>query len=335
MKILIIKTSALGDLIHTFPVLSYLRKRFPFAEIDWVVEASFAELLEAHPGLTRVLSIESKKWRKAPFRCRSELKAFWSILRESFYDLVFDLQGNIKSAAILAQTRAKQKVGFGWRALPEWPNALFTSAKITPPRGKNIREDYLAVVQGYFNDLTPFADEPVELRITERQLSQVNALPSGKTLVCPGAAWPNKQLGFEQLLAFLKELGLGAYLFGWGTEQEREIGARLAAHFSGSSVLERYPLPVLQHAMAKCALVVAMDSLPLHLCATTSTPTIGFFGPSSAKKYGPIGAAHLTIQGECPYGVVFEKRCPKLRTCKTGACLKQFQMEGLKDNLPH
>jgi heptosyltransferase-1 len=322
MKILIVKTSALGDLIHTFPVLSYLRNRFPFAQIDWVVEASFAELVEAHPHVTRVLTIESKKWRKAPFHFWEEIKNFWSILRETEYDFVFDLQGNVKSAAILAQARAKEKVGFGWRTVPEWPNALFTSAKINPPPGKNIREDYLAVVQGYFKDTAPYPIEPVVLRITEAQCSRIEAVPSGATLVCPGAAWPNKQLAFEQLLAFLKQLERGPYLFAWGTEHEREIGVQLAAHFHKSSVLERCTLAVLQHVMARCALVVAMDSLPLHLCATTPTPTIGFFGPSSAKKYGPIGERHHVIQGKCPYGIVFEKRCPKLRTCKTGACLK-------------
>ncbi len=327
MKILIIKTSSLGDLIHTFPVLSYLRRRFPFAQIDWVVEAPFAQLVEAHPHVTRILTIESKKWRKALFRFRGEMAAFRASLREDIYNIVFDLQGNIKSAAILAQTRAKEKVGFGWKSVPEWPNALFTSAKITPPPGKNIREDYLAVVQGYFNDREPFVVEPVELRVTEAQQAKVEAVLSDATMVCPGAAWPNKQLAFGQLLVFLKRLNRGPYLFAWGTEDERAIGAQLAAHFPQSSVLERYPLPVLQHVMAKCSLVIAMDSLPLHLCATTDTPTISFFGPSSAKKYGPLGEGHRTFQGECPYGILFERRCPKLRSCETGACIKEINLQ--------
>ncbi len=327
MKILIVKTSALGDIIHTFPVLSYLRKRFPDAQIDWVVETRCKELVQAHPQISRVLTIDSKKWRKAPLR-------EWKGLRGCVYDLVFDLQGNIKSGAILAQTRAKKKIGFGWRSVSEWPNVLFTSKKINPPAGKNIREDYLAVVKGYFKDEEPFESEPVELRITEAQQALVESILSDAMLVCPGAAWPNKQLGCDQLLTYLKNLDKGPYLFAWGSEEERESALQLAGHFSDSSVLERYPLPVLQRIMAKSQLVIAMDSLPLHLCATTKTPTISFFGPSLAKKYAPIGDDHQTIQGECPYGVVFEKRCPKLRTCATGACLKRAsQLQGYLDEL--
>lgn len=325
MKILIVKTSSLGDIVQAFPVLSYLRKRFPLAQIDWIVEAPFVEILRAHPLLNHVWTIESKKWRKAPLRHLASIRKFRSKLREVSYDLVLDLQGNIKSGVILAQTRSKTKVGYGWKSVAEWPNTLFTNKKMNPPKGKNIREDYLALVQNYFNDSTPFASEPIELQLTETQQAQVDAILSDAVMVCPGAAWPNKQLAFEQLLTLLKELDKEPYLFAWGTENEHLIATQLADHFSDSSVLERYALPVLQHIMAKCSLVIAMDSLPLHLCATTTTPTISFFGPSSAIKYGPLGEGHRIIQGKCPYGVTFEKRCPKLRTCKTGACLKDLQ----------
>ncbi len=321
MKILIVKTSALGDIIHTFPVLSYLRCRFPLGQLDWVVEEPFAELIERHPEVNRVLMIDTKKWRKGWLDSRHEMGGFRRSLREVEYDLVFDLQGNVKSSAILTQTRAKTKVGFGWKTVPEWPNTLFTSRKINPPLGKNIREDYLAVVQGYFNDQTPFEMSPVELRINTTEQALVDGVLSDAVLVCPGSAWPNKQLSEELLLSFLKKQGEGPYLFAWGNEKERETASNLAAHFPNSMVLARHTLPVLQHVMAKCRLVVAMDSLPLHLCATTRTPTISFFGPSSGKKYGPIGAQHQTIQGICPYNITFEKRCPQLRTCKTGACL--------------
>lgn len=323
MKILIIKTSALGDIIHTFPVLSYLRKRDPFAQIDWVVESSCAELVEAHPQVNRVLIIESKKWRKSPLRFWSEIKNFREGLQEVFYDMVFDLQGNIKSSLVLAQTRAQVKVGFGSKSVAEWPNLLFTHRKFDPPPCKNIREDYLEVVKGYFCDTTPFVIEPLLLRITAAQQAEVDAVLSDATLVCPGAAWPNKQLSLVQLEKFLKELDGAPYLFVWGSAQEREQAVQLASHFPGSLILDRMPLPQLQHVMARAKRVVAMDSLPLHLCGMTSTPTMSFFGPSLAEKYRPLGQQHQAIQGACPYGVVFDKRCPKLRTCPTGACLKE------------
>ncbi|MCH9627201.1 MAG: hypothetical protein S4CHLAM2_08360 [Chlamydiales bacterium] len=320
MKILIIKTSALGDLIHVFPTLGYLREKYPEAQIDWVVEERFAELICAHPQVDRVFMINSKKWRKSPWRSRSALGP----VRETCYDVAFDLQGNIKSSVVLRQIRAKKKVGFGWKTVSEWPNALFTGQKFNPPPGQNIRDDYLSIVQQYFGDAKPYVFQPVTLNLCDEERKQVDGVLSGATLVCCGSAWENKQLSYPQLLALLKRLDCGPYLFAWGTEEERMKAAKLASHFATSVVLERCSLPVLQHVMARCSRVIAMDSLPLHLAATTQTPTLSFFGPSLAKKYMPPGEGHTAIQGECPYGVTFKKSCPQLRTCPSGACLKRM-----------
>ncbi len=327
MKILIVKTSSLGDIIHTFGAVDYLKNRFPHAQIDWVVELPFAELVKAHPHIDRVMAIESKKWRRSPFKQGhyQQVRAFRKQLREIHYDLLFDLQGNLKSGLITSFSRAKEKIGFGWRSLPEWPNGLFTTSKINPPEGKNIREDYLALIQRFFRDEAPYTVRPFSLKLDPIQLQKLETLmPTGElpTLVCPSSAWPNKCLEEKTLVKVLRRLKQDPYWFVWGSPAEREIALRLSSFFPGSSVLERLSLPLLQHVMGRCKLVVAMDSLPLHLCGTTTTPSLSFFGPSSALKYRPLGDRHRAIQGDCPYGITFEKRCPKLRTCATGSCLK-------------
>lgn len=331
MKILIVKTSSLGDIIQSFPALSYLRDRFPHAQIDWVVEEPFAELIRAHPFVDHPIVLKSKKWRKAWFSrpTRKEVKEFYKSLQANHYDVVFDLQGNLKSSWVLMHTQAKKKVGFGWGAITEWPAIFFTSKKITPQKGQNIREDYLAVVKGYFKDQTSFQEELIPLRLEASQLHWLETFFSNgppPILVCPGAAWSTKRLPVESLERILKQLGKGPYLFAWGTEEEKKIASELSLHFPESRLLEKQPLPVLQHIMARCRLVVAMDSLPLHLCGTTRTPSLSFFGPSSAHKYKPLGKQHQALQGACPYGITFEKRCPKLRTCPTGACIKSDEL---------
>lgn len=138
MKILIVKTSSLGDMIHSFGALDYLRNRFPKAQIDWVAEKPFAELVKAHPQIDQVVVFESKKWGKSLFsqETRQQIKSFRKKLRESRYDLLFDLQGNLKSGLIVALARARKKIGFGWKTVAEWPNALFTNRKINPVKGK-------------------------------------------------------------------------------------------------------------------------------------------------------------------------------------------------------
>ena len=101
------------------------------------------------------------------------------------------------------------------------------------------------------------------------------------------------------------------------------MASRLYARFPDRSmVVERYSLPLLQNIMAHMDLVIAMDSLPLHLCGTTHTPSFSVFGPSLAQKYKPVGERHHCVQGECSYGEKFYKRCSQLRTCKTGHCMK-------------
>jgi heptosyltransferase-1 len=335
VKILIVKTSSLGDLIHTFGALDYLRYRFPDAQIDWVVENPFSELLKSHPQIDRVITIESKKWRHSLTKRKTwgDIGAFRKKLREVEYDLLFDLQGNTKSGLIVGAARAKEKIGFGFTTLFEWPNALFTNRKIDPVQGKNVRDENLAIVQGYFQDSNPYVPRPISLKLDPLQQQKLSTLfpkEESPTLVCPFAAWQNKCLSEEGLIQWLRRLNHSPYWFIWGSPQEREVALRLSSHFAGSSVLERLPLPLLQHVMSRCRLVIAMDSLPLHLCGTTATPTLSFFGPSSALKYSPVGEHHRTIQGKCPYGIQFDRRCPKLRTCETGSCLKlASQLEGV------
>ncbi|MFZ0564676.1 MAG: glycosyltransferase family 9 protein [Chlamydiales bacterium] len=327
MKILILKTSALGDVIHTFPVVDYLKKRFPVGQIDWVVETRAASLVKAHPHIDRVLSLDSKRWREKPFSSsnRKERSGFRTELKKVHYDLVFDLQGNLKSSWVLSQVVAKKKIGFGWKTVPEWPNALFTSHRFNPHPNQNIREDYLSVVQSYFRDPQSFVSSPIALTLTEEERCKLVQLKLNPTLVCPGAAWPNKRLPQKTLSFVLKKINRGPYMFSWGSNEEREIAMQLSAEFPNSYVLEPLSLPLLQHVMAKCQLVIAMDSLPLHLCGTTQTASLSFFGPSSASKYLPMGKQHRAFQGLCPYGIRFEKRCSRLRSCPTGACLSENQ----------
>ncbi len=323
MKFLIIKTSALGDIIHAFTALSYLREKCPFAQIEWVVEAPFRELVEAHPAVDRVLTIDSKMWRKKPFSRKTwqEVRQFRRSLLE--YDAAFDLQGNLKSSWVLRQTYAKLKIGFGKQAVAEWPNLLFTHLRVNPPKGQNIRDDYLTVVQRYFHDQGAHTPAPVQLRLSSCEL--LEKIDPKATLVCAGAHWRNKQLPIKNLIAALEKLP-GPFYFSWGSPSEKERAEQLAAAVGGT-LLPKCSLPLLQRIMDRCAKVVAMDSLPLHLCGTTKTPTLSFFGPSSAKKYAPQGKLHQVVEGDCPFGQTFEKRCPKLRTCQSGDCINKLEFK--------
>lgn len=334
-NVLIVKTSALGDVIHAFPVVAYLKSRFPNVQIDWVVEEQCAELVRAHPEIRNTLVVKTRSWRKNLFSTQTwkEIGEFRKTVQKQHYDCVLDLQGNIKSGLMTWLSLSNNKIGFGSKTIPEWPNLLFTNRRFDPPSGHNIREDYLYVAKSFFEDSQPFQASGVALNISQELQQKIDHILDNPVLknkyqvmICPGSAWPNKQMTSEALLGLMQKLQPDlkcAFLLVWGSQEEKATVQKLHEQFPEKSVIiDRMPLPALQNLMGRVNLVLAMDSLPLHLAGTTSTPTFGVFGSSSARKYQPVGKGCHATQGACPYGRTFEKRCPILRTCPTGLCIR-------------
>ncbi len=340
MNILIVKTSSLGDIIHAFPVLEYLKEIYPACSIDWVVEESLSELVKSHPLVNDTLTISSKQWRSSPLKKTTwqAIRSFCKNMQKKKYDFVFDLQGNIKSGIVTALAKSDQKIGFGYQAVPELPNLLATHRHFTPPCGQNIREDYLFLAQKAIGDSKSIQLNRCSLlTLNDEEKQRLSIIPKKseqkQILICPGSNWKNKMLSFETLSDFTHHLSdkiNPLFLYSWGSVQEKDECERLASRQPHHSiVLPKVSLPLLQNLMAQVDLVIAMDSLPLHLAGMTHTPTYSVFGPSSALKYKPKGVNHYSFQGSCPYGKTFEKRCELLRTCKTGACMKQLKGDQL------
>lgn len=330
MQILIVKTTSLGDIIQSLPVVTLLHEKFPKAKIDWVVEKPFKELLEAHPGIRRTIPIEVRKWKKSLLKHRSELKEALKALREEHYDLLIDLQGNIKSGIITKLANAKEKIGTTFKAAPEWPNALFLTHRYPLNKKEPISLQYLSLIQNHFS-IEPYSIEPnLFLKITSEEETWVEAqlISVKKVMVCPGSHWENKKLSLPTWIEFLKKIMNSEachFYFVWGSEREKQEAAALHSQFSHSStLLPKMSLPVWQRLMSEMDLIYTVDSSALHLAATTKTPTYSFFGPSSSMIYKPPGKHHHAFQASCPYGKTFTKRCPALRSCKTGACLKDL-----------
>jgi len=326
--ILIVKTSSLGDIVQSLHVLDYLKEKFPRAAIDWAVSKPCEPIVHAHPLLRKAIALDLKEDPIGSFRN----------LREKRYDLLFDLQGNCKSALCTLAARAKEKVGFGFRTAREWPAALAYSRRIDISRNLNIRLFNLQLIQRFFGDDSPFEMGGVVFRMDpegattiERLLSFSEGRP--KIMVCPGSKWKNKQLPLETLRPFLLAVAewlSPSFFLAWGSEAEKRDCENLREALSGRAVLiDKLPLPVWQNLMANMDLLIAVDSSALHLCATTNTPTFSLFGPTAPSVFKPLGERHLAVRGPCPYNQNFEKQCPRLRTCPTGACIKELSAEVL------
>ncbi|HXF29247.1 MAG TPA: glycosyltransferase family 9 protein, partial [Chlamydiales bacterium] len=280
--------------------------------------------------VTRVIAIDLKKssW--------GELFASFKELRKERYDVVFDLQGNTKTALVTLWARAKDKVGFGFKTAPERINIIATTHQYNPPKGQNIRDDYLFLATSYYKDTAPLSEavnfplSQAEKVIFDEMMSKVHR---PLWLICPHTAWPNKQLSQVTLHGFLEKITARyhpTFMFLSGNDTEKTISESLVSQFHSAHLLHKPSFSLLQQIMRQAQLVISMDSFPLHLAATTNTPTYSIFGPSSSRKYAPQGSDHRAFQGSCPYGVKdFEKRCPKLRTCPTGACMKELSADDI------
>lgn len=343
-RFLIVKTSSLGDIIQAFDVLNYLHQRFPSAFIDWIVEERFVSIVAAHPLVNRAIFFDIKKIKR-----RWIDKKFWGSLWKAFrsvrrkrYDLLFDLQGNCKSGIVTLLCRADLKIGFGKKSVREWPNVLVTHRRFDIPRSINIRQQYVNLVQKYFDDESYVESEGVRFKINANDMNRLNALLSQsplqrkmRVMICPGSKWSNKQIPLDTLESFLGKMENAlhcCFLLIWGAAEEKQNCLAIHQRFSHCSVIvDRLELPLWQNLMCEVDLVIAVDSSALHLCATTSTPTFSIFGPTSLDVFKPLGFNHFACQGVCPYNKMFEKQCPLLRSCPTGACIRDIPADRLFD----
>lgn len=345
-SILLVRTSAIGDVIQTLPVAEYLRQKFPEARIDWVVEKGIAPLLRQlkvfnadRPLIDTVIEIESRKWAKAPWLKQS--RQCVRRLRDSEYDVLFDLQGNTKSALITLLARAKEKVGFGWKSVREKTNVLATSKRFELPLDLNIRQKYLQLVQSYLRDDLPFESKGFYFDLLPEESSRLNGmlqLPFMQKppilMIAAGSKWKNKKLHDDALIALMRQAEESAevrFLVIFGNEEEKAFAEKLLALFPHNAMAAgSLSLPLWQALMRHVDGIIAVDSAALHFAGTTQTPSFSVFGPTSAQIFKPIERQHYAYQGKCPYGRNFHKQCPILRTCPTGACIRALKGDELE-----
>jgi heptosyltransferase-1 len=353
-KIIVVKTSSLGDIIQAFDVLYFFHQQFSEVEVDWVVEERFISIVAAHPLVNRAISFDIRsfrqKWKAAPFW--RALKRSIKAIRRTRYDVLFDLQGNCKSGVITLLCRAGAKVGFGRKSVREWPNLIATRQRFEVSHSINIHLQYLSPVCQFYGHCLPAPNgqarvpiseitnrlEGVRIFLTENEKRQLSCMLTdplwqNRTLVmvCPGAKWINKQLPLPVWHSFLDKIQSEfdcVFLLVWGSDTEKKMCEAIHAQRPECrQVMDRLSLPLWQNLMCYMDLVIAMDSSALYLCATTATPSYSIFGPTSLKIFKPPGPHHHAFQGSCPYHQVFDKQCSRLRNCPTGACIRNLSAE--------
>jgi heptosyltransferase-1 len=303
MRILLVKTSSLGDVIHNLPVASDIRRRLPEARIDWVVEENFAEIPRLHPAVEQVFPVAVRRWRKAllsPATWR-EIGAYRrSVHRPAgadFWDAVLDTQGLVKSALLAAQALGP-KLGHAAASAREPLAARFYARGFDIPKTLHAVERnrrLAAAALGYALD-----DLPLDYGIAASPL-QADWLPQGDYAVLLTATsradkeWP--EADWRALGAALNATGLRCVLPG-GSPTERARAARLAHDLGRAVAAPPLNLTELAGLMAGARIVVGVDTGLVHLAAALARPTLALYCASDPALTGVLGGgAYLNLGG--------------------------------------
>jgi len=293
-RILLVKTSSLGDVVHNLPVVSDLRRMFPAAQIDWVVEEAYADIPHLHPAVRRVIPVALRRWRKRLLTPASwhEMRAARCALQAEEYDLVLDTQGLLKSALLVAMTRRSasgRRCGYRREAAREPLAALFYDQGFTIPKNLHAveRNRWLAAAAcGYAPDL-PFDYGLASLPAAARP-EWLDATPYAVLLTATSRAdklWPEER--WLALIATLAARGLRSVLPA-GSPAERERAQRLAAAPQTLPACVAPPLSIaaLAGLCAGAQLVVGLDTGLTHLAVALGRPTLALFSGSDPLLTG-------------------------------------------------
>lgn len=300
MRILLIKTSSLGDVIHNLPVATDLRVRFPDAAIDWVVEEAFADVVRLHPGVRRVLPVAIRRWRGsllAPATW-SEAAAFRATLQQERYDLVLDTQGLLKSALIARMARGR-RCGYAAASAREPVAARFYDTTFAVPKNLHAveRNRHLASLAAAY-PMMPAPDygiAPSRAAGDEARCAVLLTATSRDDKLWPEERW----IGLGRAL---QDKGL-ICLLPSGSPVERERAIRIAKAIPGAVALPPLGLDALARQLATARLVVGVDTGLLHLAAALGRPTVALFCASDPALTGVLAATpaiNLGARGQPP-----------------------------------
>jgi len=340
VNVLIIRTSALGDVVHSLPVLTALRRHLPEARIGWVVEQVFAPLLAGHPALDAVLPVRLKAWRKRPGSTESWRDAVGAVaaLRAFRADVALNLMGNHKGGLLGAVSGARRRIGLS-RATRREPSSVLWDTETVEPSGPHAVDRALAVLDRLAlpREEAAFGGDLIGggSLIGGGGLAGDGArgtAPAGEPepfcLLHPGAGWGNKVYPPERWAAVARgvhrETGLATRIALSPAPVERALAARIEAAADGTArPVDAADLPRLVHLSRQARLVLGGDTGPVHLAHALGTPVLCLMGPTDPERHGPYGQPERALAYTLPCSFCYR------RFEGTKACLLQLRPDAV------
>lgn len=301
MRVLIVKTSSMGDVLHTLPALTDAVQALPGIRFDWVVEEGFAQIPSWHEAVERVIPVAIRRWRKAWFSApvKAERKAFRDAVRAVRYDAIIDAQGLVKSAALVTRLAHGVKHGMDWSTAREPLASLFYNRKHHIARQQHAVErtrELFAASLGYAKPPTQ-GDYAIALHFTGDTAARPYAVFLHAT-TRDDKHWPEEH--WRALIALLADSRLRIKL-PWGAPHEEARARRLADGFDFVDVLPKMSLSDVAQTLAGARFVVSVDTGLSHLTAALDRPNITLYGPTDPGLIGGYGKnqyAHRSDSGK-------------------------------------
>lgn len=336
MKLLIVKLSAFGDIIHALPALDDLLAREEVREAHWLVDSRYRFVTEILPPQVKVHAIPFKQGRSFT----GILQGIAALRREHF-DVVLDLQWLIKSA-LLGRLAGSSVYGADRGFYREKAAALLTRNVPFHPEERHVVQQYRRVAAAPFAENPrlspdtpmPYAPPMIRRDIADRlrdpaRLESLGLQAQGYVVLHSAGGWQTKQLPAETWQAVARGIGRTGLqaVFSWGSAEEKAVAATLAEASGALLLPERLNMSALTTLLGQAKAVIGADTGVLHLAAALDTPTITFWGPSASWRSGPIGEKHWHVESNPACGPCFK------RTCDHFICMEQIRASAILEAL--
>jgi len=343
MNILIIKTSAIGDVTHTMPALNALRNKYPDATIHWLVEEAASDIIKGHKAIDRVIVSKRKSWiknfkNKNFLQTIKEIHYFIKDFRSIEYDLLIDFQSLLKSGIFVALAKAKRKVGFGRGMEHSEYSYIFLNERITPidMNIHALKRDLILIEKiGIPYDKIEF-NFPINESDNKNIdiLLKQNNVDFSKPVCCinPMTKWKTK-LWQNNKFAIVadKLINEGNTIVFTGSKEDINDINEIMSFMKNTSInlAGKTTLKELASLYKKSSLLISTDTGPMHISAAVFTPVVAIFGPTSPWRTGPYGDIHKVVRLDMPCSPCLKKQCNTI-DCMNNISPDQIFNEAMK-----
>ena len=292
LKLLIVKTSSLGDIVHNLPIIADIRAHYPEIEIDWLVEASFADIPKLHPAVKRVIPVSFRRWRKSLFSKPTwqEIGALRKQLSTSHYDIVLDTQSLVKSALFTLFTHGN-KHGFDSDSAREPLASIFYNTKHRVSRSQQAVALNRALAAKTFNYEMP--DTPPDYGIQAQSLLGL-ATTGPYVMGLHGTSRDSKLWPVDHWIKLGKLLSKQQLhiLLPWGSDAEHNRAQQIAEKLPNATVLPKLSIAQLATLISQAQVAIGVDTGLSHLAAALNTPTVAIYTDTNPQLTGITAGAY-------------------------------------------